>query len=297
MTIAYRPLLFLSFLSAFSLVPTLADIERANGGVSACPAPALSRIQRHVVGQGETLETVAQRYNLAPATIVSFNPSVNNGGLAIGTTLQIPPYNGIVVEVPRRQTWRQVAAKYKVRPDTLFEANGCQKDPRVVFVPITPGATPGSPNRLVTTTATATTTPTGKIAGYPLPNEAAVGLGYGWQTNPTTNEVFFHSGVDLVASVGTPVSAIAPGVVVFAKEQGTYGKVVIINHNGGYQSRYAQLDNIKVTLGQSVKKGDILGTVGTTGQPTSTQPHLHFEIRANEPLGWAAKDPKDYLTR
>jgi murein DD-endopeptidase MepM/ murein hydrolase activator NlpD len=99
----------------------------------------------------------------------------------------------------------------------------------------------------------------------------------------------------LLASVDTPVEAIAPGIVVFAKEQGSYGKVVIINHADGLQSRYAQLNSIKVTLGQKVNKNDILGTVGTTGQPTSSQPHLHFEMRFNDYLGWKAKDPQEFL--
>jgi lysostaphin len=122
-----------------------------------------------------------------------------------------------------------------------------------------------------------------------------VALAYGWQINPATGDVFFHSGVDLLATVGTSVQAIAPGTVAFANEQGSYGKLVIINHSGGLQSRYAHLDSIKVTVGQQVNTGDLLGTVGTTGQPTSTQPHLHFEVRASSSIGWVAQDPKGYL--
>ena len=75
----------------------------------------------------------------------------------------------------------------------------------------------------------------------------------------------------------------------------SYGKLVIINHSGGLQSRYAHLDSIKVTVGQQVNTGDLLGTVGTTGQPTSTQPHIHFEVRASSSIGWVAQDPKGYL--
>ncbi|MFO5526534.1 MAG: M23 family metallopeptidase, partial [Cuspidothrix sp.] len=127
-------------------------------------------------------------------------------------------------------------------------------------------------------------------------NTANVGLSYGWQIHPTTGDVFFHSGVDLLAPVGSSVQAIAPGIVVFAKEQGSYGKLVIINHADGFQSRYAQLESIKVTLGQKVNQSDILGTVGTSGQPTSTQPHLHFEMRSNGSLGWEAKDPKGFFS-
>jgi lysostaphin len=218
------------------------------------------------------------------------NPVVKNGKVSVGSILQIPPYNGIVVEVPRGQTWRQVAAKYKIRADALFEVNGCQKDPRVVFVP---GGN-RSLNRPVTQPPTPTTPPS-NFTGYPLPEVATVALAYGWQINPATGDVFFHSGVDLLATVGTSVQAIAPGTVAFANEQGSYGKLVIINHSGGLQSRYAHLDSIKVTVGQQVNTGDLLGTVGTTGQPTSTQPHLHFEVRASSSIGWVAQDPKGYL--
>jgi lysostaphin len=270
------------------LVSILPELQRANAAPG-CPTPVLSRIQRHRVVRGETLEGIAQRYNLIPATIIGMNPALNNGMVPVGSVLQIPPYNGIVVQVPSNQSWRQVAAKYRVRADTLFEVNGCQKNPKIVFVP----GVNWSPSRTVAVAESPVATT--KITGYPLANVATVGLAYGWQINPTTGEVFFHSGVDLLAAVGSSVEAIAPGTVVFASTQGTYGNLVIVNHAGGYQSRYAQLDSIKVSVGQKVNKGDVLGTVGTTGKPTSTQPHLHFEMRSSSSLGWAAQDPKDYL--
>ena len=69
----------------------------------------------------------------------------------------------------------------------------------------------------------------------------------------------------------------------------------MVNHGSGKQTRYAHLDNIGVKLGQSVKLGDVLGTVGTTGQPDTNQPHLHFEIRYNSDLGWIAEDPNPYI--
>lgn len=294
MNLPYRSLFLCSLLSCLGLLSTLPQPQKVKAAVPGCPIPALARIQSHKVNRGETLESIAQRYNLSPATIVDINPATGKGVVTVGSVLQIPPFDGFVVQVPRGQTWRQVATKYKVRPDTLFEVNGCQKNPRVVFVP-------GEVKQQSRILAEPPTTPNpskSSISGYPLPNQAAVGLGYGWQEDPNTKKVFFHSGVDLLAPVGTPVEAIAPGVVVYAQEQrGSYGKVVIINHAGGMQSRYAQLDGILVTLGQRIKKGDKIGTVGTSGQPTTAQPHLHFEVRSQEPLGWTAKDPKDYLAR
>ncbi|MEH1870231.1 LysM peptidoglycan-binding domain-containing M23 family metallopeptidase [Nostoc sp.] len=297
MTLPFRQLILCSLVSALSLVSILPNINSAKAAVGGCPTPALSRFQRHKVVRGETLESIAQRYNLLPTTIIGMNPALHSGAIApVGSVLQIPPYNGIVVEVPRGETWRQVAVQYKVRADSLFEVNGCQQNPRIVFVP----GVNWSPNGVVTKSPLPTDAGTpnrASLSGYPLGEVANVGLAYGWQINPGTGEVFFHSGVDLLAPVGTDVLAIAPGTVAFANDQGSYGKLVIINHSGGLQSRYAQLDSIKVSVGQQVKKGDLLGTVGTSGKPSSSQPHLHFEVRASSSLGWVAEDPKGYLKK
>ncbi|MBD2353818.1 M23 family metallopeptidase [Tolypothrix sp. FACHB-123] len=292
MTRPYRLVFICGLISTLGLGFILSGGQSAKAGVESCPTPALSRFQRHVVARGETLESIAQRYNLNPATIISMNPNVKNGTVTVGSELQIAPYNGIVVEVPQGQTWRQVAAKYKVRADAMFEINGCQQNPTIVFVP----GVNGSSNRVLTTPPPSNQQPS-QISGYPLPAVTTVALPYGWQINPNSGEVFFHSGIDLFAAVGTPVQAIAPGTVAFAREQGSYGKLVIINHSGGLQSRYAHLDSIKVTAGQQVNKGDLLGSVGTTGQPTAKQPHLHFEMRSSSSVGWVAQDPKAYLKK
>src|SRR5690349_431297 len=132
MTFFHRLLLVSSFITTIGLASTLPYTKSAHAQAASCPTPALSRFQRHKVARGETLENIAQRYNLAPETLIVMNPSVNNGRVKVGSELQIPPYNGIVVEVPSGQTWRQVAAKYKVRPDAMFEVNGCQANPKIV---------------------------------------------------------------------------------------------------------------------------------------------------------------------
>ncbi|NJM70571.1 MAG: M23 family metallopeptidase [Scytonema sp. RU_4_4] len=276
--------------SALGLVYISPYSARAQTSVTGCQTSALERFQRHKVAPGESLESIAQRYNLTPATIIAMNPALRNGKVATGREIQIPPYNGIIVEVAPGQNWRQIAAKYKIRPDVLFEVNGCQKNSRFVFVP----EVKRSQNLRVTESPTSTPTPS-QLAGYPLAEVATVVLPYGWQTNPTDGKVFFHSGVDLLAAKRTPVQVIGDGTVAFAGKQGTYGNLIIINHSGGLQSRYAHLDSIKVSVGQQVKKGDTVGTIGITGTPTTSQPHLHFEVRSSSSLGWTAQDPKSYL--
>ncbi|BAY18753.1 peptidase M23B [Anabaenopsis circularis NIES-21] len=296
MTFSARLLLLCSLVNTLGLAFTLPNLGIAQAQAANCPTPALNRFQRHKVARGETLESIAQSYNLAPETLIVMNPNVNNGRVSVGSELQIPPYNGIVVEVPSGQNWRQIAAKYKVRPDALFEINGCQQNPKIVFVP---GLNwlPNPPQTTSLIQANSNTQSRVSISGYPLTQAATVGLGYGWQINPKNGEVFFHSGVDLLAAVGSPVEAIAPGNVVFAQEQGSYGQLVIVNHSGGMQSRYAHLGTIKVKVGQQVKTGDLLGTVGTTGEPSAKEPHLHFEMRSSSSQGWVAQDPKSYLRK
>jgi murein DD-endopeptidase MepM/ murein hydrolase activator NlpD len=133
------------------------------------------------------------------------------------------------------------------------------------------------------------------LALYPLPVEPSVGLGYGWRIDPVTGKTVFHSGVDLLAPSGTPVLAVDDGVVAFAGQRGSYGNIVVVNHQSGRQTRYAQLGSISVGVGQRVQRGDTLGKVGSTGQPDIDQSHLHFELRYNSPKGWVAQDPLPWL--
>ena len=260
-----------------------------------CPEPALERFVRHQVAPEETLKAIAQSYNVTPATIIRMNPAIRNGKVTVGQKLIIPPYDGIVVKVRSGQTLKQIAAQHKIRADALFEVNGCQENPEVVFVPQLKKSqstqTSTEPNVLETISNSS------KLNGYPLPEKTAVAFPYGWQINPLNGDVFFHSGIDLSAQPGTSVQAIGEGVVVLAQEQGSYGNLVIVNHSGGMQSRYAHLEDIKVSAGEEVNKGDLVGTVGSTGEPTVKKPHLHFEIRSSSSLGWVAKDPSEYLGR
>jgi murein DD-endopeptidase MepM/ murein hydrolase activator NlpD len=251
----------------------------------ACPDAALSRLTRHRIEPGETLVTIAQRYNLIPATLMGMNPSLRTGEARAGTEILIPPYNGIQVEAPRGSTWRDLAAAYGVRADVLFEINGCQDVPRTVFIP----GVNWSPNPAAATVATEDNA----ASGYPLPETAAVLTGYGWQLDNATGTVVFHSGVDLSAERGTPVLAAGDGLVAFVGQQGTYGNLVVINHADGLQTRYAQLDATNVEMGQQVRRGDRIGSVGATG--LATVPHLHFEVRSNSDLGWVAQNPGNYV--
>ncbi|MFY9418885.1 MAG: M23 family metallopeptidase [Bacteroidales bacterium] len=103
--------------------------------------------------------------------------------------------------------------------------------------------------------------------------------GFGWRRDPFTKGYRFHQGLDLAGRIGTPIYATADGLVLdpYAKSSMSgYGKVVVINHGFGYQTLYAHLSEILVKPGEKVKRGQIIGHMGSTGR--SKGPHLHYEI-------------------
>ena len=100
---------------------------------------------------------------------------------------------------------------------------------------------------------------------------------FGMRKHPIFKITKMHNGIDIAAPKGTPIYATADGLVSFADRNGGYGKVIIINHAGGWQTFYAQLSKIKVVEGQEIKRGQEIGLVGSSG--LSTAPHLHYELR------------------
>ena len=101
----------------------------------------------------------------------------------------------------------------------------------------------------------------------------------GNRADPLTGEKDFHPGLDISADKGDPVYSTADGRVTHATSAGNYGNLVIVDHGYGLETRYGHLSTFKVTIDQKVKRGDLLGLVGSTGRTTG--PHLHYEVRAN----------------
>jgi murein DD-endopeptidase MepM/ murein hydrolase activator NlpD len=101
----------------------------------------------------------------------------------------------------------------------------------------------------------------------------------GNRADPFTGEKDFHPGLDISADKGDPVYATADGKVVNASAAGNYGNLVILDHGYGLETRYGHLSAFKVKVGETVKRGNLLGLVGATGRATSS--HLHYEVRAN----------------
>lgn len=115
-----------------------------------------------------------------------------------------------------------------------------------------------------------------------------VASGYGYRRDPVYGGSRFHEGLDFAAPQGTPVYATADGVISGADWRGGYGNCIDIDHGYNYVTRYGHLSKVLVKAGQSVKRGEKIGEVGSTGK--STGPHLHYEVRfKNE-----AQNPVNY---
>jgi len=273
---------FTTLLVAFLWLVGSASVAKADPNEeNSCPTAILERLTKHKVATGETLESIASQYNLIPATLLSLNPNLRGNVVSVGQEILIPPVNGIQVRVPDGSSWKDVAQAYGVRADLLFELNGCQTQPQQVFIPGINWSSQGN---------SAVDTYTG-FATYPLPSAALTGLSYGWYQN-ASGQGIFHPGIDLLAEAGTPVLSVDTGTVAFASQQDVYGNLVVVNHQGGRQTRYAHLNSLSVREGQQVQAGETLGVVGSTGVPDLEQSHLHFEVRYNSPLGWVAQDPE-----
>jgi murein DD-endopeptidase MepM/ murein hydrolase activator NlpD len=268
-------------LSVVSLVSFCLLCENLKVIAQTCPLPLLDRLLSHSIKSDDTLVSIGQRYKVTPETIMGLNPQVRSG-LPVGETIMIPPLNGIRVNVPPGMLIRDVAKQYKVRADVLFEVNGCQPAPSVLFIP---GIT-WSPRY-----ETRTIVPSSVLQFVsPLQVLGSVLTRFGVQRSGE-----MHSGVDLAAAIGSPVMAVADGTIAFSGVQGDFGNLVVINHAKGYQTRYAQLSTLKVRHGQKVQAGETIGTVGRTGRSNVQDPHLYFEVRSNTKLGWVAEDPLPWL--
>jgi murein DD-endopeptidase MepM/ murein hydrolase activator NlpD len=103
-----------------------------------------------------------------------------------------------------------------------------------------------------------------------------VASGYGYRIHPIFKTHKFHSGIDFTAPQGTPIYATGNGTVSLAENGNGYGNHVIVYHGFGYSSLYAHMSRIKARHGQKVKRGELIGYVGSTG--TSTAPHVHYEV-------------------
>lgn len=119
--------------------------------------------------------------------------------------------------------------------------------------------------------------------------QARVSSSYGMRDHPVLRKRARHNGIDLAAPSGTPIYATADGIVERANYFGSYGNYIQIGHGNAIETRFAHLSRIVVKDGAQVRKGDLIGFVGSTGR--STGPHLHYEVR----IDGSPVDPRPFM--
>lgn len=114
---------------------------------------------------------------------------------------------------------------------------------------------------------------------------------YGTRADPFTGKQAWHNGVDIAGKLGADVLSVAAGVVTFSGDRSGYGQMVEVTHDNGYVTRYGHNSDLQVSLGEIVKKGQVISSMGSTGR--STGPHVHFEVYKHG----RSVDPASYIRR
>lgn len=240
----------------------------------------------YTVATGDTLSTIAHRFGLTSKTLVWANGMSDKDFIKPGQVLKIPPVEGYLYTVKKGDTLASIIKKYGGEQQAVLEANhlasadAIEPNQEIVI----PGGEPPAPpaptpaRRSVATPVYGGTSPSSSAP----PSARATGAKFIWPTSShKINQYFrgrFHTGVDIDGDYSSPLYAAAAGRVVYAAfDRSGYGLHIVINHGNGYETLYGHASKIFVSVGDSVKQGQTIGMVGSTGRSTGT--HLHFEIR------------------
>ncbi|MDD3242752.1 MAG: peptidoglycan DD-metalloendopeptidase family protein [Eubacteriales bacterium] len=279
------------------------DVETAAGKL--VMGDNLTKENWHEVQDGETLEGIAEMYNLSTSNLYQANPSLAGHedltGVEKINAVQPKSWLDVIYTVTTTQDATEKFATLQEKSDSMYTTQTKVKQEGQDGITRTTVQTTYCNGELsasevlnsevlqekidkVVLTGTkkkaATTTTTTATGSWTLPLKAGtyrISSRFGTRTlNGVTKT---HKGVDLAASKGTKIYASRDGTVAFSGTATGYGLVVYINHAGNAQTRYGHCSKLLVKAGQSVKKGDVIALVGSTG--VSTGPHCHFEVRIN----------------
>ncbi len=225
---------------------------------------------KYTIEPGDSLSSIAARFNTDVSTLVSLNNISNPHHIVAGEVIEVVNVVGAVHNAEDGDTISDIAKLYGVGEEVIIAANDLNsKDTltRGVRV-IVPGATRSRG---------------GQVKQFIWPLQGTITSGYGWRNGK------FHYAIDIAAPLGTPFFAAAAGRVTYADYLGAYGIMVELDHGDGFLTRYGHAGKVAVSAGQQVAPGQTIAYVGLTGNTTG--PHLHFEVLHNG----NKVNPLDYL--
>lgn len=251
----------------------------------------------HVITEGETISSIAARYGLKPTTILWENNLTEQSKIKPGQELSILPVDGVRHKVSRGETIYSIGKKYgldgsQVQMIVDYPFNEFLNDetfelvvgqylmvPEGVKEEVKKSGTSSIATKYGSLTPDAGTV--SALGSFIWPASGGITQGYS----------FFHKAIDIANRAAGPILAADAGVITTAgwPDNSGYGNRVVVDHGNGYVTLYAHLSAIQVVAGQRVKRGDVIGQMGSTGRSTGT--HLHFEIRQ----GGALLNPLSFL--
>lgn len=248
---------------------------------------------KYTVVEGDTLFSIGNRFKISADAIRYVNNLADADSIRIGQELVIPPISGIIHKVKAGDSLASIAKLYDVSSQAIADFNYLTD-----ISALSVGSELVIPDAKIPQQVNLATGTQSQIT----PNEPAAfapGTKKGWCIWPTTARIitqyyyWYHTGLDIATpwfSAMPPIYSCAAGRVVRAGWDPTgYGIMVLIDHGNGYQTLYAHLSKLNVSVGQNVRQGTVIGSMGNTGR--STGPHLHFEVRR----GSARQNPLNHV--
>ena len=234
--------------------------------------------------KNDTLAKIAKKYGISVVDIVDYN-NINPKKLKAGSTIFL---KGVTLQKYKDVEGRLIAAQQAKEDKKKNKNKEKEKEKEKPEKP--PKETKGSPPPPPpedNDDGGRSAAYSGAGFAYPV-RYAGVSSPFGNRYHPVLKRYILNTGVDLVAKY-VPLRAAKAGVVTFAGNMSGYGKIIIIRHDNGYETRYAHLSVISTNVGEHVNQGDLIGKTGNSGRTTGA--HLHFEIRQNG----VPKNPMKYL--
>ena len=254
------------------------------------------------VEKKDTVQSVAKKFGVKPETIMINNQTAMDNKLKVGEVLTFPSIDGLYYKLQKNEMLAKVAKKYGVKVVDIVDYNNINpkklKAGTTLFlkgvtlkkykdVEQRGGAAPPPDTTGGGDDGGTAASYSGEGFAFPV-RYAGITSPFGNRYHPVLKRYILHTGVDLVAKY-VPLRASKAGVVTFAGNMSGYGKIIIIRHENGYETRYAHLSVISTNVGEHVNQGDLIGKTGNSGRTTGA--HLHFEIRHNG----VPKNPMKYL--
>jgi murein DD-endopeptidase MepM/ murein hydrolase activator NlpD len=239
-----------------------------------------STIRDYHVAKGDTLGSIAQKFNVSTDTIKWAN-DMKSDVIKPGQTLKVPPITGIVHKVVVGDNIYSIAKKYHVDAQNIVNYPFNDFEDLSTFS-LAPGQILYVPDGTIEAAPAA-------IQGFPPSAQVVAGVkgssNFIWPTNGVITQypIWYHMALDIANNAAPPVLASDTGTVVEAYCMTyDYGCHIVIDHGNGYKTLYGHLSAFAVSAGQVVTQGQRIGTMGSTGRSTGT--HLHFEIRQGSTL-------------